>query len=106
MRVWIAASWVLFFGLTWTAQAQEKCRWFGADYFQHPVELDSLSAIQESIRVLDQSGKVYPFTYNLSNRTLQIDFTSSSKPDSVQVCYRTLAIRLDQTFAKRTLDAD
>lgn len=105
MRVWIA-SWFLFFGLTWTAQAQDKCRWYSADHFENPVELDSLSAIQESIRVLDRSGKTYPFTYNLSNRTLQISFDSSSKPDSVQVCYRTLAIRLDQTFAKRTLIAD
>jgi hypothetical protein len=105
MHVWIA-SWVLIFGLSWTAQAQQKCRWFSVDYFINPVELDSLSAIQESIRVLDKAGNSYPFNYNLSNRTLQISFDSVSKPDSVQVCYRTLATRLDQTFAKRTLLTD
>lgn len=105
MRFWII-SWVLLFGLNWSAQAQERCRWFPATYFETSSELDSLSAIQESIQVRDRGGKTYPFTYNLSNRTLQIHFDSSEKPDSVQVCYRTLAIRLDQTFAKRTLVAN
>lgn len=105
MRVWIA-SWFLFFGLSGTLQAQEKCRWFSVDYFENPVELDSLSAIQESIRVSDSQGKTYPFTYNFSSRTLQVTIDPAAAIDSIQVCYRTLAIRLDQTFAKRTLTAD
>jgi hypothetical protein len=105
MRVWLASVF-LFFGMSLIAQAQEKCRWFPADFFAQPAELDSLSAIEQSIRVVDKTGKTYPFTYALSNRTLQINFDPSSKPDSVQVCYRTLAIRLDQTFAKRTLMED
>lgn len=105
MRLWIA-SWVLLFSLSWTAQAQEKCRWFPADHFASPAELDSLSVIQESIRVTDKLGKNYDFRYTLSQRTLVIDFPDSQKPDSVQVCYRTLAIRLDQKFSNRTLLAD
>ncbi|WP_232825759.1 hypothetical protein [Algoriphagus litoralis] len=105
MRVWLASVF-LFFGLSFTSQAQEKCRWFPAEYFSQPSILDSLFASEQSIRVLDKSGKTYPFTYDLSNRTLLIDFDPSSTPDSVQVCYRTLAIRMDQTFAKRTLLED
>ncbi|WP_332913497.1 hypothetical protein [Algoriphagus boritolerans] len=105
MRIWIA-SWFLVFGLSGTIRAQEKCRWVSVDYFENPTELDSLSAIQESIRVSDRQGKTYPFTYNLSNRTLQVTIDPALAIDSIQVCYRTLAIRLDQTFAKRTLTAD
>jgi hypothetical protein len=105
MRFWII-SWVLFVGLTWSVQAQEKCRWFPAAYFETGGELDSLSVIEESIRVTDQAGRSYPFRFDFSKRTLQIDLDPSEKPDSVQVCYRTLAARLDQTFAKRTLAAN
>ncbi len=105
MRVWIVSCF-LFFALSWSAEAQEKCRWYPADYFENPSELDSLSAVEASIRVVDNVGKSYPFTYILSNRTLQVIFDSASKPDSIQVCYRTLAIRLDQTFARRTLLED
>ncbi len=99
-------SWVLIFCLSEKAQAQEKCRWFPADYFEKPAELDSLSVLRESIRVSDLSGKAYSFSYSLSGRTLKVDFPENEKPDSVQVCYRTLAIRLDQRFSKRTLLAD
>ena len=105
MRFWII-SWILIFCLSWSAQAQEKCRWFPAAYFENPAELDSLSALQESIRITDKMGKNYSFKYDLSRRTLQIDFPKNQTPDSVQVCYRTLAIRLDQRFSKRTLLAD
>jgi hypothetical protein len=105
MRVWIA-SLVLFFGLSWNVQAQEKCRWFPADYFEKPSVLDSLSAIEASILVNDKSGNSYPFRYNLSDRTLQVTFDPRSKPDSIRVCYRTLTIRLDRTFTKRTLTGD
>jgi hypothetical protein len=105
MRVWIASCF-LFFGLSWTAQAQEKCQWVSPDYFSEPTELDSLYPIETSIRIQDKAGKSVPFTYTQSNRKLQIIFNSGAKPDSVQICYRTLAIRPDQTFAKRTLEAD
>lgn len=105
MRFWFA-TWVLLLSLSWTAQAQEKCRWVSPDQFATPAELDSLSVIQESIRITDKLGKNYDFRYVLSQRTLVIDFPDSQKPDSVQVCYRTLAVRLDQRFANRTLMAD
>lgn len=105
MRVWVA-SWILFLGVSLTSQAQQKCRWFSSDHFADPVVLDSLTAIQESIRVMDQAGNTFPFSYNLSNRMLEISFDQISMPDSIQVCYRTLSVRLDQTFAKRTLDVN
>ncbi len=105
MRFWFI-FWILIFGLYGTARAQVKCRWFPATYFEKPAELDSLSALTESIRVTDREGKVYSFTYSLGQRTLQVDFLENQRPDSLQVCYRTLAIRLDRTFSNRTLLAD
>ena len=105
MRVWLASVF-LFFGLSMIAQAQEKCRWFPVDHFAEPTVLDSLFVNEQSIRVRDKAGKTYSITYNSSNQTLQINFDPISKPDSIQVCYRALAIRLDQTFAKRTLMED
>lgn len=99
-------SCVLFLALTWSVQAQDKCQWYSAGYFEAPAELDSLSAIEESIRVLDRNGRSYPFIYRLTDRTLQVKLDSIAKPDSIQVCYRTLAVRLDQTLARRSLAGD
>jgi hypothetical protein len=105
MRFWII-SWILYLGITWSVQAQEQCRWYPVAHFESDRELDSLSVLQESIRVTDQAGKAYSFTFDFSKRTLRLDLAQSEKPDSVQVCYRTLAVRLDQSFSKRTLSAD
>jgi hypothetical protein len=99
-------SCVLFLALTWSVEAQDKCRWYPVTHFEVPTELDSLSVIEESIRVVDRSGRSYPFSYSLSGRTLQLEIDSLDKPDSIQVCYRTLAVRLDQTLARRTLAGD
>ncbi|TDQ16617.1 hypothetical protein DFQ04_2739 [Algoriphagus boseongensis] len=97
---------ISFFVLAWESQAQEKCRWFPSAEVEKAFYLDSLIAIEESIRVKDKNGIFYPFTYYSANKSLQVLFEEGGKPDSVQVCYQTLGVRLDRTFARRTLLAD
>lgn len=84
--------------------SQEKCIWVNAAQFQKPAELDSLTAIPESIRVQDSEGVNYNFTYFTANRTLQILPAKDKLPDSLLVCFQTLGVRLDRTLARRTLD--
>lgn len=83
------------------AWGQEKCRWIDAKVFARAAELDSLTAIPESIRVLDRQNQPVRFQYLTQDRTLQI--FPETELDSVQVCYRTLAVRLDQAILRRTL---
>jgi hypothetical protein len=105
MRFWVI-SWFLFFGSIWCVQAQEKCLWLPVSALEAGVELDSLSVLPESIRVLDRSGTSHSFNLIFSTRHLTVNFDPAARPDSAQVCYRTIAVRLDQTFSKRTLMAD
>ncbi|MFT7365065.1 MAG: hypothetical protein ACI9UV_003281, partial [Algoriphagus sp.] len=63
MRVWII-FWGLFLGSASLVLAQEKCRWVAGNYFQNPTELDSLSGVQESISVSDQTGNIYAFDFD------------------------------------------
>ena len=93
-------------GMGWKAQAQEKCLWIPSSQLQAGVLLDSLLALEKTIRVQDRDGKIYSFHYQSSNRIIPVHFSNESIPDSLQVCYRTLAIRPDQTFARRTLLQD
>ncbi|WP_255502048.1 hypothetical protein [Algoriphagus sp. AK58] len=102
----LICSWILFFASLLTAAAQEKCRWVISKDFESPQVLDSLTAIEASIRVSDLQGNSFPFVYSTSQRTLQIRFPEQSRPDSVQICYKTLAVRLDRSFARRTLAED
>ncbi len=105
MRTWVISC-VILFGFLATAKAQEKCRWVNPSDFLTPVLVDSLSILEESIRVQDKSGKLYPIEYDLNSNRLQILFDSENLPDSVTLCYQTFSIRLDQPVARRTLLVD
>jgi hypothetical protein len=95
-----------FLVLAWQSQAQEKCRWLSASQVENPFELDSLTVLEESVTVRDQSKNQFLFQYNPANNSLQVMFPEESRPDSVLVCYRTMAVRLDRTIARRTLVSD
>lgn len=97
---------IFFFAMVLAASAQEKCRWVIAKDFATPQILDSLTALETSIRIVDAQGQAYPFVYSTSRRTLQIQFSDPNPPDSLMVCYKTLAVRLDRSIAKRTLEED
>ncbi|MDR7130422.1 hypothetical protein J2X69_002772 [Algoriphagus sp. 4150] len=105
MRVWLL-FWILLLGFFTSVKAQEKCRWVETEVFSKPLIPDSLSLLEETIRITDKSGKAYNFNYELSSNTLEVFFKNELKPDSLLVCYRTFSIRLDQSVARRTLLAD
>ncbi|MDF2159205.1 hypothetical protein [Algoriphagus sp. CAU 1675] len=102
IRVIFISCFLLLLSLT-SLQAQEKCRWVRADFFKENRELDSLSVIEESIRVKDQAGKTYSYEFNLNGNTLRILDQGEKMPDSLQVCYRTFGIRFDKSISRRTL---
>ncbi|MBS4070283.1 MAG: hypothetical protein KGZ90_03085 [Algoriphagus sp.] len=87
-------------------KAQERCKWVKSSVAEAPFELDSLTAIEASIRVADRLGKSYPFTYLISSRSLQVKFEQEERPDSLLICYQTLNVRLDRVVANRRLDLD
>ncbi|UZD22359.1 hypothetical protein [Algoriphagus halophytocola] len=104
-RVWIF-SLVCWLGLIFTTNAQEKCLWLSAEVLRQPIVPDSLSLIEESIKITDKNGETYGFTYELSNNQLQVLFEDEASPDSILLCYRTFAVRFDQPVARRTLLTD
>ncbi|WP_425637442.1 hypothetical protein ACPUEN_18720 [Algoriphagus yeomjeoni] len=98
--------WVLLLGFAISVKAQEKCRWVQSGDFIVPTVPDSLSLLEETIRLADKEGKTYKFNYDLSANKLQVLFENDSKPDSLLLCYRTFSIRFDQPVARRTLLVD
>ena len=105
MRSWII-SWIFVLACIATSNAQEKCVWVKSSTFQEKTVMDSLSVVEESIRISDFAGNKYDFIYELNSNSLQILFPKESIPDSVQLCYQTFVIRFDQPLAKRTLMVD
>lgn len=105
MHRWIVSC-VLLVGFFASAKAQEKCLWVKSSDYVQPAILDSLSILEESIRVKGSNGETYAFQYDLNTNELQVIFRDASLPDSVNICYRTFSIRLDQAVARRTLLAD
>lgn len=105
MRYWILFGILVLAGMD-SLYAQEKCSWISAEQINQPILADSLSLIEESIRITDHTGANYKFTYNLSTNELIVLSQDSVKPDSVQICYETLAVRLGQPIARRTLLVD
>lgn len=88
------------------AKAQEKCRWIPSSKAETLFELDSLTAIEASIKITDRLGKSYPFSYSISNRLLLVKFDQEVRTDSLLICYKTLAVRLDRVVANRRLELD
>ncbi|SFT65327.1 hypothetical protein SAMN04489724_1426 [Algoriphagus locisalis] len=105
MRHWLL-FWVLVLGFFTSVKAQEKCRWVPSDAFENAAIVDSLSLLEETIRITDKSGGAYEFKYDLSTNKLQIIFENEAKPDSVLLCYQTFSVRFDQPVARRTLLTD
>lgn len=105
MRSWII-FWTLMFAYLGTVHAQEKCLWFKKAEIIIPFTPDSLSLIEESILIKDKEGEVFPYTYSLASNTLQVMGEEYALPDSLQICFRTYAIRFDKPLARRMLLTD
>nr|WP_297335498.1 hypothetical protein [Algoriphagus sp.] len=86
--------------------AQEKCRWVSAMSLSKGIELDSLSGIEESIRLSDPEGTSIAFLFDLNSNQIRLDSSASTNLDSLWLCYRTFATRLDRPVALRTLSRD
>ena len=98
---------ILNLGFCTNVFAQKSvCKWIPAEQATKPFLLDSLSVLEESITVKDNTEKLYPFTYDLNTGNLKIQFQPEDKADSLLVCYRTFPYAFNQTSAKRTLLAD
>lgn len=90
----------------WVEAQTENCKWFSVIELQGSILLDSLSAIEETIKVQDKLERTYPFKYDLSSGMIKVNLDSSAMVDSLQICYRTFPYSLHQTAAKRTLMQD
>lgn len=99
-------SLILFLGLIGASSAQEKCRWLPSEQLLSFIEIDSLSAVEESIRITDKDLKSYSFTFDLSRNSIQLFDSLKVLPDSLLLCYQTFAIRFDQKQSRRTLFSD
>ncbi|MCE7055668.1 hypothetical protein LZF95_13355 [Algoriphagus sp. AGSA1] len=104
MRIWLFFC-VLFFGFT-AVKAQEKCRWVQSELLSSKIVPDSLSLLEETITISDQTGREYGFLYDLSTNELQAIFDNAAKPDSLLLCYSTFAVRFDQPISRRRLITD
>lgn len=85
---------------------QEKCRWISVGDAKDAFLLDSLSVLEESIRVTDKDQKTYEFKYDLSTKALKISLSQDVAADSLLVCYRTFPYDFSKTYARRTLMAN
>jgi hypothetical protein len=95
----------LGFGTVVSAQ-NSVCKWIQIHQISEPFLLDSLSVLEESIKVKDVLENVYPFQYDLNTGNLKILLPPDIQQDSLQICYQTFPFALNHTFAKRTLLAD
>lgn len=103
MKTWGFILWLMF-GSIIQLSAQEKCRQFSIESLRSGVVLDSLSVIEESIRLPSPYEKSYFF--DLTKNQLRINIPDDVKGDSLTVCFRTFSVRFDQPVAKRTLLVD
>lgn len=79
------------------------CKWISSENAHTGILLDSLSVLEESIRLLDNTKRAYQYSYDINSGMLKIPLDSEELPDSLQVCYRTFPYSFHHTFSKRTL---
>lgn len=96
----------VFMGTVVLTHAQHPtCKWKIAEAASQGFLLDSLSAITESITVVDNHGNDVAFRYALSSGRMTITLDEGSA-DSLLVCYQTLPYSLHRVYTKRTLLTD
>lgn len=84
----------------------EDCKTIPSSLAQKSFLLDSLSVLEESIKVTDGKERAFSFKYDLSSGQITIEIGENTLPDSLLICYQTLPFALHQRIAKRTLMAD
>ena len=93
-------------GTVLLTNAQEPtCKWKNVEAASDGFLLDSLSAIVESITVVDSHGNDVSFRYSLNSGLMTIALDERSQ-DSLLICYLTLPYSLHRVYANRTLLTD
>src|SRR5690554_1958701 len=91
--------------VSFTHAQQPTCKWEIAEMASKGFLLDSLSALTESITVVDNHGNDVSFQYALSSGMMTITLDENSA-DSLLICYLTLPYSLHRVYANRTLVTD
>ena len=98
---------LLVMGFQYDAEAQmETCKRIPSSIAKEPFVLDSLSVIEESIRVTGENDSVYFFSYHLNSGKINIEPGERGFPDTLFVCYQTFPYSFHQRIAKRSLLSD
>ncbi len=105
MRLWVGLCMLLLI-FSRNVDAQQKCKWIPIEDLKNGLVVDSLSVVEESISLKGEVGNSFSFEFNLAGNRLQLTDTSTNLPDSLELCYRTFALRFDQPVSRRTLSAD
>lgn len=105
MRIFML-MFLFFFGMLSRAEAQEKCRELAVADLKAGLELDSLSGIEESIRILTGDGDSLEFEFDFDRNWISISSVELADTEKVTLCYQTFAIRFDRQLARRALLTD
>jgi len=102
----LASLCVFLFFLISQVQGQEKCRWVPQSDLLQGIQVDSLSAVEESIRLTDANGKSFDFIFSLEGNSISVPNFDQTLPDSLRLCYRTFRMNFGAPLARRTLSAN
>src|SRR5690606_15863545 len=86
-------------------QQQAACKWVAAEVASNGWVLDSLTVIQESIKVRDVQDQAFSFKFHLNTNRIYVE-VNPELVDSVEICYEVLPFALHQVYSNRTLMAD
>lgn len=86
-------------------QQQAACKWVAAEVASNGWVLDSLTVIEESIKVRDVQDQVFSFKFHLNTNRIYVE-VNPGLVDSVEICYEVLPFALHQVYSNRTLMAD
>lgn len=81
------------------AQQNQKCSW--VKYFNTPIDIDSLTLIPSTIKLVNISDSSATVSYNAATGHLIINTMRDF--DSLQVCYRTFPYKLNEVYQKRSI---
>ncbi|MBY5952904.1 hypothetical protein KUV23_18125 [Algoriphagus marincola] len=97
----------LIFGISLSAaKAQEKCSDYQVVLLEQGLELDSLSVIEESIRIVGDGFDSLRWSFDLNTNQIKIVFPNDFESSSIRICFRTFPFRWDQAVARRSLRVD
>lgn len=102
-RVFLISS--SLFAVFFSAHGQHNshCKWVPAAIASKGFVVDSLSVLENTIRVLDDKDVQFAFQYAINSNTLKVDI-DAERVDSVKICYQTFPFSLHRVYALRTLE--